>query len=82
MVQPPFCFGDLRRPQTPAPGFTPAQTRAKGQSPHGLCFRCAGLLAAPPFHQWKGFEFILANFAIHPIPESRFDTTPLAWRAV
>ena len=25
-------FGDLRRPQTPALGFTPAQARAKGQA--------------------------------------------------
>ena len=27
-----FAIGDLRRPQTPAPGLTPAQTRARGQA--------------------------------------------------
>src|SRR5665213_1084508 len=32
--------------------------------------------------RWKGFEFILARLAVPPTPERRFDTTPLAWRAV
>ena len=49
MVQPLFCFGDLRHPQTPALGFTPAQARAKGQALMDSNSARAGLYAPRPF---------------------------------
>ena len=46
-----FFVGDLRRPQTLAPGLTPAQTRARGQALMDSISARAGLhAAAPPFH--------------------------------
>jgi len=46
-----FVVGDLRRPQTLAPGLTPAQTRARGQDLMDSISAPAGLhAAAPPFH--------------------------------
>jgi hypothetical protein len=41
--------GDLRRPQTPAPGLTPAQTRARGQALMDSNSARAGLHAPRPF---------------------------------
>jgi hypothetical protein len=50
MVQPDFfAIEDLRRPQAPALGFTPAQTRAKGLRPLDSRFARAGNDAAAPF---------------------------------
>jgi len=41
--------GDSRRPQTPVPGLTPAQTRARGQDLMDSNSARAGLHAAAPF---------------------------------
>jgi hypothetical protein len=43
--------GDLRRPQTPALGFTPAQARAKGQGLMDSNSARAGLYAPRPFRR-------------------------------
>jgi hypothetical protein len=40
-----FVVGDLRRPQTLAPGLTPAQTRARGQALMDSISARAGLFA-------------------------------------
>ena len=56
--------GDFRRPQTPALGFTPAQTRAKGQALMDSNSARAGLHAPRRLSkQWKGFEFPLSRLA-------------------
>ena len=44
-----FVVGDLRRPQTLAPGLTPAQTRARGQDLMDSNSARAGLNAFAPF---------------------------------
>jgi len=44
-----FVVGDLRRPQTLAPGLTPAQTRARGQALMDSNSARAGLFAPRPF---------------------------------
>jgi len=44
-----FVVGDLRRPQTLAPGLTPAQTRARGRDLMDSNSARAGLHAAAPF---------------------------------
>ena len=62
-----FVVGDLRRPQTLAPGLTPAQTRARGQALMDSISARAGLHApAPPFQSWKGHMKTSFQFRFHP----------------
>jgi len=48
-----FVVGDLRRPQTPAPGLTPAQTRARGQALMDSNSARAGLFRFARLSDWR-----------------------------
>ena len=59
--------GDLRRPQTPAPGLTPAQTRARGQALMDSNSARAGFFAPRRLStSWKGFEISPSKCPAHP----------------